>query len=119
MKSIDYYNGVDLEFPIRPSKPGAFDRNDPQSLRDFADRMEVYNERKDSYTRDLAAYRAKVRDRRDDLKEDLGTSFDLTASQTEVVFAKAWEDGHSGGVSEVINLFGELVDLVEAFNNAV
>lgn len=119
MKSVDYYNGEDIDYPERPSKPGAFDRNDPQSLRDFADRMEVFNERKDSYNQEMVAYRAEVRGRRDDLKEDLGASFDLSAAQTEVVFAKAWEDGHSSGVSEVINLFGELVDFVEAFNNAV
>jgi hypothetical protein len=119
MKSIDYYNGVDLEFPIRPSKPGSFDRNDPQNMRDFADRMEAYQERDVEYRADMVAYRAEVRGRRDDLMEDLGRNFDLTSAQTQVVFTKAWEDGHSSGITEVINLFGDFVDLIESFNNAV
>jgi len=115
MKSIDYYSGVDLEFPIRPSKPGSFDRNDPQNIRDFADRMEAYLERDAEYRTEMVAYRETIKDRKNELCRDLGAQYNMNPAQAQLLFNKAWDDGHSAGIQEVVHNFDDLAQFVAAY----
>jgi hypothetical protein len=118
-KTNSYYAGDDLELPVRPAKPsGGFDRNDPQSLRDHADRMEVWQDANDAFGLQIAAHRRSQQSRRNELQRDLGIENNLTMAQAGVLFNVAWEDGHSDGFYAVINRFEQLVEIIENFNQA-
>lgn len=118
LKSTDYYAGRDVAYPDRPSKPVVSDRESPAAIRAYADALEAYNEAMETYRADKDAYNATLRDRQAELVVDLAAEYDLSPDQATVIFRKAWEDGHSGGIGEVIMIFEELLDMVEAFNKA-
>lgn len=118
LRDADYYAGRDLPYPTRPSKPFLPKDATPTEVRAYADALEAYNEAMVTYRDDMDAYNAGMRLRQSDLHVDLAAEYDLTPGQTAVIFSKAWEDGHSGGITEVINLFDELVDMVSRFNQA-
>jgi hypothetical protein len=119
LKSNNYYAGDDIQRPIRTSKPaGVFDRNDPQSLRDYADKMEAWQIVNAEYDLKIAAYRRSQQSRRNELQRDLGIENNLTMAQAGVLFNVAWEDGHSEGFYAVINRFEQLVEIIENFNRA-
>tara|TARA_R110000850_G_scaffold19968_1_gene59767 strand:+ start:227 stop:661 length:435 start_codon:yes stop_codon:yes gene_type:complete len=118
-KTNSYYAGNDIERPIRTSKPaGLFDRNDPQSLRDYADKMEAWQIVNAEYDLKIVAYRQDIRARQAELCNDLADENDMTVPQASVVFNVAWEDGHSEGFSAVIDRFEELAELIVNFNQA-
>mgnify|MGYP003647059224 CR=1 FL=1 len=126
-KSNNYYAGDDIESPIRPPKPGVFDRNDPQSIRDYADRMEAWQIADAAYKVGLNAYRAQRQWRLAILRQDLAEENDMNIAQSTVLFDFAcgdaamdfaWEDGHSEAFSAVIDRFEQLVEIVENFNRA-
>jgi hypothetical protein len=117
-KSNSYYAGDDIETPIRPGKPGTFDRNDPQSMRDYADKMESWLNEKESYEVRIRAYRSEVSSRKDELRYDLAEENDMNIAQATVLFDAAWEDSHSEGFSAVIDSFEQLVEIVENFNRS-
>ena len=46
-------------------------------------------------------------------KCDLEKEFDMVGHpKSEILFHKAWEDGHSGGMIDVLNEYDDLIDLV-------
>jgi len=118
LKSADYYAGRDLVYPDRPRKPSMVGRNTPAEIRAYADELEAYEVAFAEARVKRDAYSAALRSRQEDLVLDLAGEYGLTSKQTAVLFSKAWEDGHSGGIQEVINLFDELVNIVLRFNNA-
>jgi len=42
----------------------------------------------------------------------------FTASQSEMIFQRAWEDGHANGYTEVCIHIEDLIDWLNDFNNA-
>lgn len=42
----------------------------------------------------------------------------LNAAASEIIFEKAWSDGHSEGWARVADVYDELVDLVDKVNDA-
>jgi hypothetical protein len=118
LKTISYYAGDDIKMPTRLSKPGTFDRNDPQSLRDHADKIEEWQIVNAEYDLKIVAYRQDIRARQAELCNDLADENDMTVPQASVVFNVAWEDGHSEGFGAVIDRFEELAEIIENFNQA-
>ena len=118
LKSNEYYAGRDLVYPDRPSKPSMANRNTPAEIRAYADELELYEAAAAEARVKRDAYNAEMRARSDELAADLAAEYGLTEKQSAVLFSKAWEDGHSGGIQEVINYFDELVGIVLRFNDA-
>lgn len=119
LKTNSYYAGDDIQRPIHTSKPSAaFDHNDPQSLRDYADKMEAWQIVNAEYDLKIVAYRQDIRARQAELCNDLADENDMTVPQASVVFNVAWEDGHSEGFSAVIARFEQLAELIVNFNTA-
>lgn len=112
LRDADYYAGRDLTYPARPHKPSLASRSTPAGIRAYADVL----------VRDVCAARdawsIAMRGRSDELAADLAAEYGLTEKQTAVLFSKAWEDGHSAGIQEVIDNFDELVGIVLRFNEA-
>jgi hypothetical protein len=118
-KTNSYYAGDDIQLPIRTSKPaGLFDRNDPQSLRDYADKMEAWQIVNAEYDLKIVAYRQDIQARQAELRYVLADENYMNIAQATVLFNVAWEDGHSEGFSAVIDRFEELAEIIENFNQA-
>jgi hypothetical protein len=113
-----FYAGDDIETPIRPGKPVKFDRNDPQSIRGYADKMEEWIDEKELYDVHISAYRAAKQLRLDILRQDLAEENDMNIAQATVLFSAAWDDGHDEGFNSVIDRFEHLVEIVNNFNRA-
>jgi hypothetical protein len=60
-----------------------------------------------------AAYRTEAARLKDLLKQDLFTHHSVHGPMAEWAWNKAWEDGHSGGLTEVIDGFAELVEFIQ------
>jgi len=56
------------------------------------------------------AFEAEQRWRKD-LEKEYGVSFDDKV--IEIIFEKAWQDGHSNGLKEVENYFDEYLDMIK------
>lgn len=119
LKSTDYYAGRDLIYPSPPAPPYMANRNTPAEIRAYADELEAYEAAMAEARVKRDAYNAALRSRQEELVLDLADEYGLTSKQSAVLFSKAWEDGHSGGIQEVINHFDELVGIVLQFNAAV
>lgn len=117
LKDVEYYSGDDLRYPDRPQKPVVKNRDDPASIRRYADKLESYYAAADKYRIDKQVYRDTIKERKQELMLDLAAENELSPAQAEVLFYKAWEEGHSGGISEVIDSFTSLVDLIAEFQN--
>tara|TARA_B100000700_G_scaffold178953_1_gene197602 strand:- start:3080 stop:3541 length:462 start_codon:yes stop_codon:yes gene_type:complete len=72
----------------------------------------IFNE--EDYKKDLEEYKTETNQRMDEFKKEL---FNLYGSDNqelnELVYDKAWQDGHSGGLGEVESEFQELMDFAE------
>jgi hypothetical protein len=117
-KTNSYYAGDDIKMPTRLSKPGTFDRNDPQSLRDHADKIEEWQIVNAEYDLKIVAYRQDIQARKAELRYVLADENYMNIAQATVLFNVAWEDGHSEGFSAVIDRFEELAEIIENFNQA-
>jgi hypothetical protein len=117
-KTNSYYAGDDIYLPIRSSKPVKFDHNDPQSLRDHADKMEAWQIGEQALQLEIAAYRRSKQSRRNELHRELANENDISMSKAAVLFAVAWDDGHSEGFNAVIDRFEQLIEIINNFNQA-
>lgn len=79
------------------------------------DYMVIANFDKDGYNVAMKAYRDDERELRQKFEDDLAEMHGI-APRSElhrVIYAKAWEDGHSCGFHEVANHYDELADFAE------
>lgn len=113
-----YYSGEDLVRPATPKRPYLTKSATAVEVRLYADQLEVYESAMVGYDLAIAEWRKNKSVRFADLLVDLAASSGLSLAKTTVLYNKAYEDGHSGGLGEVINNFHDLVDLVTRFNDA-
>lgn len=116
---FDYYSGADLIHPKRPVRPSVPDKNSsqkPELFREYADDLEIYNQQKEYYDQQVKLYTEKLLNRKEQLKSQLMIDYNLSPDQFKILWSKAWEDGHSSGLREVVLNFDELYDLVVDFN---
>jgi plasmid replication initiation protein len=114
-KTNSYYQGDDIVAPVRLSTPqhGKLDRNDPQSLRIEADKMEAWLNEKAMYDAHWRNYQLGLMNRRLELREDLAKENNLNSAQAAVLFTIAWADGHDEGFNSVIDRFEALAETVQ------
>lgn len=118
MKAAEYYAGRDLKYPTKPKRPTTWANANSKELREYADRLEVYEKAMETFNSEMADYKAVIQARKSELVNDLAKEYGLTYTQAQILFIKAWEDGHSSGIEQVIDIFDELYDLVHRFNQA-
>lgn len=113
MNYDDYYNK--LPFPKKPIKPNlAYANCTPQMARSYADKLEIWEKSFDDFKLQMDAYTAEEQRLMGqfytDAIEEAGLS---NHPKSAVIYSKAWEDGHSGGYSEVFNKLLDLAEFVE------
>lgn len=102
------------EYPIRPSKPhGKLET--PTNYREFADKMEEYEQAKAEFDRNYAEVR-KHNQTVDNLICDYirttsGLTTEVPVKSQQKVWDRAWSDGHSEGFWAVYQQLCELVEL--------
>lgn len=114
-KNIEYAKGFYGNCPVRPTKPLSMAKNHTSEDAKYAKDLEDLEAEFDRFNIDYTAY--KLRQTQVDsvieayIKEV--TNFKIIPDQYQAkVWEKAYQDGHSGGYSEVMNC---LFDLVEIF----
>lgn len=116
---FDYYSGADLKYPSKPTKPTLGRNPTAIDARAFADALEEYERALESYKEDKSYYNDRVGARMNELREELMKDYGLCREEFDVIWNKAWEDCHSGGLYEVYGRFDSLYDFVIEYNKAM
>ena len=112
---FDYFNGNHLLPPIKPTKPRLKKDHTPAAARSYADDLEQYEKEIEIYQDNLSYYRAQKNMCLKEFQDRLRDDYDLTEAQMFVIWHKAWEHGHSAGLSEVYHYFDEFYDMASEF----
>lgn len=110
-----YYSGEDLQYPSKPAKPILGRNPNAIEARAWADAMEEYEREMKGYTENRDDYTRRINGRYNELKTRLRDDYDITDGQMQVLWSKAWEDGHSEGLHRVVAIFDELYDIASQF----
>ncbi len=100
-------------YPIRPRKPFLSKTATPAEIRAYADQLEQYEEELRGTRERMAAYNARTAALEAEFRADLEEYYGMTGHpKADLLYGKSWEHGHSSGLSEVANVYSDLVDLV-------
>lgn len=110
-----YYEGADLLNALKPIKP-SLGRN-PTSVEAlaYAEALADYERELESYKENIAYYTAQKNNRMKELQETIKADYDISDAQFFVLWAPAYENGHSAGLNEVVNCFDEYYEMASAF----
>ncbi len=100
-----------VSYPSRPTKPSlsAYGKNPtPDAFRHHASLLEAYEREEEVYKAKKAEYTAEVNRLQALFVDKLRVESVLSPSMFDIVYSKAYEDGHSGGYHEVASKFDEL-----------
>jgi hypothetical protein len=112
---FDYYGGKDLHYPNKPTKPRMGTAPTAAEARAYADALEAYEVKLAEYRDRYDDYTRSINGRLFELKTRLRDDYDITDAQMHLLWAKAWEDGHSEGLARVADIFDELYELASQF----
>ena len=110
-----YFAGQDLIYPDKPTKPTLGHNPDAIEARAWADAMEEYEREMKGYAEARDEYTRSINGRLFELKTRLRDDYDITESQMHLLWARAWEDGHSEGLHRVVGIFDELYEIASQF----
>ena len=113
MNYEDYKNTV--PFPKKPIKPNlAYEDCTSTTARKYADKLEVWEKEMENYKLQMDAYTAEEQRLMGQFYADALEESGLEKHpKSNIIYSKAWEDGHSGGYSEVFNKLLDLAEFVE------
>jgi hypothetical protein len=114
----DFYSGADIVLPIKPTKPRHDMNANSATIRVYADALETYEKDIAVYESDFRVYKMLKQERYEMFKEELFADANLTRKQFEVIYSRAWDEGHSCGLQEVENHFYDLCDFIEQIEAA-
>lgn len=110
---FEKYN-VTMSYPTRPTSLGLPDKNwSPAQFREHARKLEVHEKELKAYRKETEKWHAE--------QSRLGALFKLEALEdvgltghpkAEKAWALAWENGHSGGYSDVYSLLVDYAELL-------
>lgn len=109
-----YYNNP-LKRPIKPEGYGKenYVYNEEESVRwNREHRIELENKWKEEWKVYMEAGSKKEKELKNNIIEAIAAYSDLTESQAEVIYNKAWENEHDEGIIQVINESRELSDFI-------
>lgn len=112
---FDYYSGHDLKYPSKPTKPTLGRNPTAVDARAFADALEEFEREYKGYLEDKSYYNSMVSARMNEFQVKLMNDYGLCQQEFDVIWEKAWEDGHSAGLSEVYWHFDSLFDFVHKY----
>lgn len=99
--------------PQAPRKPLLSRMATPAEVRGFADRLEAYDQAKKQHREMQAAYYSRSVALESEFRIDLEAHFLMTGHpKADLLYGKAWQMGHAGGLHEVAACYADLVELV-------
>lgn len=99
--------------PERPRRPVLNRNAGPSELRQYADALENYDHSLKEYRDQMAAHSTVTAALEAQFQTDLEAEYGMTGHpRASLLYHKAWQRGHSGGLSEVASVYADLVDLV-------
>jgi hypothetical protein len=102
-----------MAFPKTPLKPQLSPKSSPSEVRDFADKLEAYDEEMKLHREMQAVYHARSAALEAEFRHDLEVAHHMMGhAKADLLYGKAWQMGHSGGLHEVANYYADLVELV-------
>lgn len=100
-------------YPQAPRKPRLSAGATPAEVRAHADALEAYDEAMKKHRDAMAGYYARTAALEAEFRLDLESAFDMVGhAKADLLYAKAWQRGHSGGLHEVAQEYNDLVELV-------
>ena len=112
---FDYYDRRDLVYPKSPTKPRLSQNANSEEARTYANELATYEHAMAFYRYQVDEYRAQSNQRIAELRDRVRDDYNLTQAQFDLLWHKAWEDGHSCGLHEVLYHFDDLYDFVKDF----
>ena len=112
---FNYYAGVDLPYPKKPTKPTLSKAPNGDEYRAHGDAIDQYNVDLDYYEEQLSDYRYKHDLRMSELKAQIRNDLDVSEAQFDLLWVCAKEDDHSGSLSEVVADVRALYDMASKF----
>lgn len=100
-------------YPTAPRKPQLSPKSSPSEVRDFAEKLETYDEEMKLHREQQAVYHARSAALEAAFRHDLEVEYHMVGNpKADLLYGKAWQMGHSGGLHEVANYYADLVELV-------
>ena len=112
---FDYYSGADLRYPTKPTEPSLGLNPKSFEARAYADALEDYERQLEGYQEDKSYYDGQLNLRLVELKNYLIDDYGITEAQMNVLWSRAWDDGHSAGLSEVFSYFDRFYSMASEF----
>lgn len=116
MKDISYYENKMNEIRSIDSIKSSVYKANGFDTANFNNMTELKKERarldsivKEAHDRDKMKYKNALDEFKNDLFEELGITEN---PKRDILFAKAWENGHSSGLYEVYSISNDLVELI-------
>ncbi len=107
------YKNQDV-YPDCPKKPVLAKNATPAEHRTYADELEKYEALLASYKQACAAYNTRTSELEAEFQTDLEAYYEMSGHpKSGLLYWKAYERGHSGGMEEVANVYSDLVELVK------
>ena len=107
-----------LPYPDRPKEPELLSKRarelTPNEAYEIPTALAAYDAEKRAYEAARTAYNADNGRLEAQFQADLEAEYDMTGHpKAAVLYSKAYDRGHSGGMAEVAAVYGDLVDLVK------
>lgn len=105
---------ADLSYPHHPTKPSVITMGKtPDEIRAYADKLEAYERDLAEYKTGIRAYNEAKGKLEEQYMDHLRANSSLNPATFSIVYANAYDRGHSDGYSEVESIFHDMEDLAE------
>lgn len=102
-------------YPERPAKPQLSSSHTSAELKHYAVAFDTWEKKRDAWKVAYLLHSSRRREAEEQFKADALESVGWTHRPgRDLVYARAWEQGHSSGLSEVYNELVELTELCAA-----
>ena len=100
-------------YPQAPLKPRLNVKGSADEMRVYADALDVHDELMKVYREMLVAYNVRSVALEAEFRRDLDAHYDMVGHpKADLLYGKAYQMGHAGGMQEVANYYSDLVELV-------
>ena len=114
----NYFSGNDLTYPVRPRKPVLQANATSADALVYANELAAYEAAMVDYNAARESYNVASGARMLEFKARVKSDYRLNDAEFDVLWSRAWEDGHAYGLSEVISHFDDYYDMAMAFVKA-
>ena len=117
--TVQYHMGPYPKCPIKPTKP--VDMLDVNALKTYTEEVEKYNIEIAKYNDIVSKRREKEKELdkkfKQHLAEDNNKYYGFSDEICELIYNKAYDDGHSSGLHEIASKYEELSEFVKDILN--